>query len=207
MPLHKIEQYNQGGWGIWHIEETEEELAFDAFEQSPAELVSITKRLEWLAARVLIRQLIEQNNFTYNGLVKDQFGKPFLRDLPLQISLTHSFPYVAAQWHTSLPVGIDLEQPKGKLLNVGPRVLSPEEWNDANSDLTKLCIYWCAKEALYKNYGQRGLHFAQQLLVEPFETKLAGFLKGSIHVNDQKQDVTLEYRVENDFVVVLTKHS
>ncbi|NOS91391.1 MAG: 4'-phosphopantetheinyl transferase superfamily protein, partial [Cyclobacteriaceae bacterium] len=153
MPLHKIEQYNQGGWGIWHIEETEEELAFDAFEQAPLELVSTTKRLEWLTARVLIRHLIEQNNFAYNGLIKDKFGKPFLRDLSLQISLTHSFPFVAAQWHKMLPVGIDLEQPKEKLLKVGPRVLSAEEWKDANSDQTKLCIYWCAKEALYKNYG------------------------------------------------------
>ncbi len=207
MPLHKIEQYDQGGWGIWHIEETEEELAFDALEQAPVELVSVTKRLEWLAARVLIKLLIEQNKFEYAGLIKDEFGKPFLRDLPFQISLTHSFPYVAAQWHSSLPVGIDLEQPKGKLLKVGPRVLSPEEWNDANSDLTKLCIYWCAKEALYKIYGRRGLHFAQHLLLEPFDMKLAGFLNGSIHANDQKQNVTLAYRIENDFVVVLTKHS
>jgi 4'-phosphopantetheinyl transferase len=207
MPLHKIEQYNQGGWGIWHIEETEEELAFDALEQAPVELVSVTKRLEWLAARVLIKLLIEQNKFEYAGLIKDEFGKPFLRDLPFQISLTHSFPYVAAQWHSLLPVGIDLEQPKGKLLKVGPRVLSPEEWKDANSDLTKLCIYWCAKEALYKIYGRRGLHFAQHLLVEPFDMKLAGFLKSSIHANDQKQNVTLAYHIENDFVVVLTKHS
>jgi 4'-phosphopantetheinyl transferase len=205
MPLYRIEQQaDQIGWAIWHIEEAEEELAFEAFEQCPVELVSSQKRLEWLAARVLIKVLLTRNNLAYKGLVKDEFGKPFLRELPHSISLTHSFPYVAVQIHSSSSVGIDLEQPKAKLLKVGARVLSELEFADAGSDLTKLCIYWCAKEAMYKIYGQRGLHFSNQLNVEPFDLKKEGFLNGVITVNDQKQTVKLQYRVETDFVLVFT---
>jgi phosphopantetheinyl transferase len=97
-------------------------------------------------------------------------------------------------------VGIDLEQPKEKLLKVAPRVLSNEELIDAGTDIVKHCIYWCAKEALYKLDGKGGLHFSTQLLIKPFERRLEGFIKGRIHQNEFE----LGYQVNNDFVVVYT---
>lgn len=208
MPLYKIEQQAaQSAWGIWRIEEAEEELSGEASEQCPIELASPQKRLEWLAVRVLIKELLKQNKLVYNGLLKDEFGKPFLKELPHQISLTHSFPYVAAQLHSNQSVGIDLEQPKEKLLRVAHRVFSIEELKDAADNLTKLCIYWCAKEAMYKIYGKRGLHFSNQLNISPFELKSEGLLKGIISADSQKQNVNLEYRVENDFILVTTHYS
>ncbi len=208
MPLYKIEQQSsQSVFGIWQITESEVELSVKAFEECPSDLLSPQKRLEWLAVRVLVNELLMQNKLRYSGLLKDEFGKPFLKELPNQISLTHSFPYVAAQLHSVQSVGIDLEQPKEKLLRVAHRVFSIEELNDAATNLTKLCIYWCAKEAMYKIYGKRGLHFSNQLNIDPFELKSEGLLKGTISADSQKQTVILEYRVENDFVMVLTKHS
>jgi 4'-phosphopantetheinyl transferase len=206
MPLYKIENAReQIGWAIWSIEESEPELAFMSFEQCPEEIVSPQKRLEWLAGRVLIKTLLEQNGLPYSGIHKDKFGKPFLRNLDHHISLSHSYPFVAAQLDLNQSVGIDLEQPKEKLLTIGHRVLSPIELSDASNDITKHCVYWCAKEAMYKIYGKRGLHFSNQLNIEPFEMKLAGFLKGTITVNEQKQSVDLIYRIEPNFVLVYTK--
>lgn len=206
MPLFEFEQTgNQCVWGVWHLEETEEELAFSAWEQCPEELISQQKRLEWLAGRVLIKTLLEKIGLEYAGIMKDEFGKPFLKELPLHISLTHSYPYVAAQINQMHSVGIDLEQPKQKLLAIGPRVLSPTELTDAGNDVVKHCVYWCAKEALYKIFGKRGLHFADQLNVEPFALNNSGTLKGVITVNDQKQNVNLIYQLRLDFVLVLTK--
>ena len=136
MPLYKIENTGiESGWAIWHIEESEQELAFIAFEQTPEELYSEPKRLEWLAGRVLIKTLLEHHGLVYSGLHKDEFGKPFLRDLGHHISLSHSYPFVAAQLHVSQSVGIDLEQPKQKLLTIAPRVLSDMELKDAGQDL------------------------------------------------------------------------
>jgi len=206
MPLFKIEHTaKESAWGIWHIAEREEELVFHAAEQCPEELISPSKRLEWLAGRVLIRTLLERVNVSSAGVMKDEFGKPFLKALPHQISLTHSYPYVAAQIDLRHSVGIDLEQPKQKLLAIGPRVLSATELTDAGNNIVKHCVYWCAKEALYKIYGKRGLHFANQLNIEPFLLKESGELKGFITVNGQKQNVNLIYQVHPDFVLVLTK--
>jgi 4'-phosphopantetheinyl transferase len=206
MPLLKIENTgSQSGWAIWLIEESEQELAFSSFEQCPEEIISPQKRLEWLAGRALIKALVEENGLIYSGIHKDEFGKPFLRDLSHQISLSHSYPHVGAQLDLNQAVGIDLEQPKEKLLTIAHRVLSPIELSDAAKDLNKHCIYWCAKEAMYKIYGKKGLHFSHQLNVEPFELNSAGFLKGTITVNDQKQNVDLVYRMEPNFVLVYTK--
>jgi 4'-phosphopantetheinyl transferase len=206
MPLLKIENTSkESGWAIWSIEESEQELSFLSFEQCPEEIISPLKRLEWLAGRVLIKTLLERNSLTYSGIHKDEFGKPYLRDLPHHISLSHSYPYVAAQLDMNQSVGIDLEQPKEKLLAIASRVLSEIELEDASIDLRKHCLYWCAKEAMYKIYGKKRLHFSNQLNVAPFELQLAGFLKGTITVNDQKQNVDLIYQIEPNFVLVYTK--
>ena len=208
MPLFNIEfTGKESAVGIWHIQETEEELAFDAFEQCPEELLSPPKRLEWLAGRVLTKTLLEKINLTYSGIIKDEFGKPFLKELPHSMSLTHSFPYVAAQIDMSSIVGIDLEQPKQKLLAIGSRVLSPTELNNAGNDLTKHCVYWCAKEALYKIYGKRSLHFSTQLNIEPFVLQSSGILNGLISANEQQLPVTLLYRIDTNFVFVYTQTS
>jgi 4'-phosphopantetheinyl transferase EntD len=111
---------------------------------------------------------------------------------------------VAVQLDSNKSVGIDIEQPTEKLLRIAPRVLSMEELENAGSDIRKHCVYWCAKEALYKVYGKRGLHFADQLLVEPFILEETGDLKGTITVREEKLNVALSYEIEPEFVVVYT---
>jgi 4'-phosphopantetheinyl transferase len=206
MPLSKIENSGMhSGSAIWTIEETEQELAYRAFEQCPAEIIHPQKRLEWLAGRVLLRSLLEHHGLSYSGVHKDEFGKPFLRDLAHPISLSHSFPFVAAQFDKTKQVGIDLEQPKEKLLRIAPRVLSASEQKNAGNNVIKHCVYWCAKEALYKIHGKRALHFVDQLNIEPFELSQNGNLKGTITVNEHKQSVDLVYQISEYYVLVLTK--
>ena len=208
MPLSKIEVTgNQRGWAIWFINESEEELAFQSFEQCPEEIISKQKRLEWLAGRALLNSLLAKHDLTYSGTSKDDFGKPFLKDLPHHISLSHSYPYVAAQLDLDQSVGVDLEQPKEKLLIIAARILSPSELFDAGEDVVKHCIYWCAKESLYKIDGKRGLHFSNQLNLEPFTLQKNGELKGIITTKEQKLSVNLIYQVESDYVFVHTKTS
>jgi phosphopantetheinyl transferase len=116
MPLYKLKNTGtESAWGIWKVEESAEELAFTAFEEAPEGIIHITKRLEWLASRVLVRTLLEQNDLPYSGIHKDEFGKPFLRELTHHISLSHAYPYVAVQLDSNKSVGIDIEQPTEKL--------------------------------------------------------------------------------------------
>ncbi|MCU0420498.1 MAG: 4'-phosphopantetheinyl transferase superfamily protein, partial [Cyclobacteriaceae bacterium] len=174
----------QSAWGLWYISENEQELGFEAMESCPEDIVNPQKRLEWLAGRALVRALVENSGLTYAGVKKDAYGKPALKDLPHRVSLSHSFPYVAAQVDRDQEVGIDLEQPKQKLLTIAHRVLSPAEQQNAGEDVVKHCVYWCAKEALYKIHGKRGLHFATQLLIDPFALSSAGTLHGHIVAED-----------------------
>jgi 4'-phosphopantetheinyl transferase len=202
MPITKIDiDKKNGGLAIWKIDESEADLAFHAQEQCPEEIISSQKRLEWLAGRNVITALTEKMDLNYNGLHKNEFGKPFLKGLSIEVSLTHSYPYVAAQLSLHKPVGIDLEQPKEKLLAIAARVLSPEELKDAGTDIVKHCVYWCSKEALYKIDGKKGLHFSNQLNIQPFTLQKNGSLQGTItrHV---KQLIDLMYLVEPEFVLV-----
>jgi 4'-phosphopantetheinyl transferase len=149
--------------------------------------------------------MVAMNNQVYRGVLKDEYGRPFLNELPGHISLSHSYPYVAAQIANTRPVGIDLEQPKQKLLRVAGRVLNPAELSDAGKDVAKTCIYWCAKEALYKIHGKGSLVFSRDLFVQPFQKEMNGVLKGYIRVDEGRELFTLHYSVERDFVLVFTK--
>jgi len=206
MPLVKMEKTaKQSGWAIWFVTETDEELESLCVEECPPEIMRFQKKLEWMAGRVLIKTLVEQQGLVYQGLRKDEFGKPFLKEHSHQISLSHSFPYVAAQIDIQQAVGIDVEQPKQKLLKVAPRVMADYELADAGQDLLKHCVYWCAKEALYKTYGKRGLIFSNHLNVEPFTLRNSGELKGRIEDNGVEKKVTLCYSVQPFYVLVYTK--
>ncbi len=204
MPLHQIQQTGkQSGWAIWQINESIEELANKIIGKPPAEITHENKKLEWLAARHLVLSLANHLGLRYFGIRKDAFGKPFLEKYPHQLSVSHSFPYVAAQIDYDHPVGIDLEQPREKILKIAPRIFSSSELADAGKDIVKNTVYWCAKEAMYKIHGQGGLHFSNQLTVEPFQLQEKGRLRGLIS-NGKKIDVALSYQVTDDFVMVYT---
>lgn len=126
------------------------------------------QRVEWLACRVAVRQLVERQGLSYAGLEKDTFGKPHLVGAPGAISLSHTGGWAAAVLHRSRSVGIDIEPIRDQFQRVVPRVLSNDEIAHANGDPGRLAVYWCAKEALYKLYGKRNLTFREHLHVEPF---------------------------------------
>lgn len=205
MPLSKIETMGpQGAWGLWFISEDEADLSYLSYESSPEDIIHPQKRLEYLAGRALIKTLVESLHLAYEGIRKDEFGKPFLKVHPHAISLSHSYPYVAAQIDRYMPVGIDVEQVKEKLRQVGPRILSAGEVADAGDSLVKLCIYWCAKESLYKIYGKRNLLFSDHLKIQPYPLKEAGSLRGTIDAGPEPMHVRLEYQVTKEYVIVYT---
>ncbi len=205
MPLREFHQIaTQGGWAIWHITENETQLANGIIGNVPDEIINDKKRLEWLGSRQLVLTLCNHLGLRYFGIRKDEFGKPFLEKYPHHLSLSHSFPFVAAQIDYDRPVGIDLEQPRQKLLNIAPRIMSPTELKDAGAEVIKHCVYWCAKETMFKIHGKGGLHFNNQLNVEPFLLQEEGSLIGMITENGRDNRIELSYEVNPDFVLVYT---
>ena len=208
MPVHKINWNSLAdGWGVWHIAEDEQELSSIILpgDACPEEITNPRKRLEWLAGRVLLKKMIEESRLAYQGIVKDEFGKPFLQNLPHQISLSNSFPFVAVQVHPEQSVGIDLEQPRSKLFSVMRRVLTDDEWNDGANNLKKLCVYWCAKEAMYKIYGKRSLIFTEQILLQPFSLGQQGSVFGTIHDETDTHEIVLNYYIQPQYILVTTR--
>ena len=206
MPQVKIQkQGKESGWALWFITESEEELSSLIGTNCPTEIINYQKQLEWLAGRALMKTLVEFNGLSYTGIRKDQYGKPFLNELPHQISLSHSFPYVAGQIDPTHAVGVDVEQPKEKLLKIAHRIMNAEELEDAGTNIIKHCIYWCAKETLYKIYGKRELSFSDHLNLKPFELEKSGSLKGTIRANSGEKTINLAYSVQADYVLVYTQ--
>ena len=207
MPLEIFEMGNQRAWALWRISESEAQIAelLRSSEPIPASISNAEKRLEWLTGRLLTQSLLESFNLPYTGIVKDAFGKPFVKNSPAHLSLTHSFPLVGAILDQRHEVGIDLEQPKEKLLRVAARVLSPSELSDAGSDIIKHCVYWCSKETLIKIHGRKDLTLSRDLIVQPFNLASEGNITGRIIVNAVERLIPLYYRIFKQFVVVFNR--
>lgn len=148
------------------------------------------QRIEWLACRVAVRQLVKRQGLTYAGLQKDECGKPHLIDRLGEVSLSHTGGWAAAAWHRSRPVGIDVEPVREQFSRVVPRVLSADEIAHADGDPGRLAVYWCAKEALCKLYGKRNLIFREHLHVEPFADG-ADTLIGHVRLPDHEEQLQI----------------
>ncbi len=207
MPLFWIDSFSPAGAvAVWSIREEADELSFHAGDMiAPDEVVHPRKRQEWLAGRSAARVLAQRFRLPEISIDKDEFGKPYIRDSPTALSLTHSFPYAAAILHRNESVGIDLEQPSEKILKIRSRFMSPAELEDAADSIPKLTLYWCAKEALYKWWGKRGIHFSTELYVSPFAMDETGDLPAQVRKETRVFSVPLYYRVFPDFVMVYTK--
>ena len=181
-------------WMIWEI--TEDLSFFQTFPENwttnkDQEIVS-QKKLESSAARFSLWSLCQQISEGPWDLRKDERNRPYFDQSDYHISLSHSFPFVAAIISHKKSVGIDLERFGRQVEKIGPRFLSAEEWNrwqDSHSDLTKA---WTCKEAIYKAMGVPGLAFQQDIQLPSFANN-----PFKIHVRDKK--ITISTEVFQDF--------
>ncbi len=207
MPLQKIEDNHGNPWGLWKIEEDETQLEAVAasVERIPEAIRHPHKRLEWYAARVLVKKLMQRCGLTFQGIVKDAFGKPFPAGSSYQLSLSHSYPHVAAYLHATESVGIDIEPPRSSLITIAPRILHPSELAFAGDDVNTHCVIWCAKEVLVKVHGRKDLIFSKNLRISPFSINSKGYFSGSIIVGSNETRVRLYYEMQPAFALVLNK--
>jgi 4'-phosphopantetheinyl transferase len=135
------------------------------------------KRLELLAARYAAKVIVTELGGDFNGIAKDEYGKPYLVDNEWEMSLTHTSKYVAVALHKSQKIGVDLEKPSAKMWRIQKRLFSSEEIAAINNDLSTMSIYWSAKEALYKIYGKRGMDFMENMSLQQTTKGFIGNIK------------------------------
>ncbi len=197
MPLY----YSHNGPGyriaIWRITEDAE---FFNQQFLSAEITNESKQLQWLATRHLVNELAGRNC----EVLKDEFGKPFIKGSTQKISITHTALFAGVILSDKQDVGIDLEMITPKVDRIAHKFLYPEELASIKADekIEKLILYWSAKEALYKLHGRRQLEFKSQLLIQPFNLQLKGTLSAAIKASDMNvQDLPLHYEFFEDHVL------
>ncbi|MDH5396569.1 MAG: 4'-phosphopantetheinyl transferase superfamily protein [Cyclobacteriaceae bacterium] len=197
--------------GIWDITESlsalEQQLDIKMEDNSHLPLTHEKKRAEWFSTRIMAREMMGYMGWSYHGIFKDQFGKPHFKHTSVQVSVTHSFPFVSVLIDKTKPVGIDMEYPNVKLLKIARRFLSEDELTFIDPNDTKmLAIAWGAKEALYKLHGRRKLSFREQLLLDPYTAENnEGQFSGKI-IDENIENYDLKYKIfeKNDYILVFT---
>ncbi len=208
MPIILQKKYTSGTHlAVWQITESHDELQSMLPSEilTDAELANIhhpQKQVEFFCSRLTIKFLTDFLDIKYFGIKKDEFGKPYLVGTNWQMSLTHTIDYVAVVMHPMQALGIDMEKPSEKLRKIANRMMSENEVKDANDDLEKLCIYWSAKEALYKLYGKRSVDFRENLFISPFQ-KGASKIIGRLKINEIDEEYSIFIENIAEYVLVV----
>ncbi len=205
MPLvnHFITEKN-GQLAVWHITENEaffrSKLLLTDAEIAALDGLKGRRKIESLAGKYVVQLLVDG---AYK-VVKDEFGKPHLEGSDLQISISHSAHWAVAIVSPNI-VGIDIQQVTPRLDKIAWRVMNDNKLQqlDKTHRLDHLHAYWCAKEALYKAYGWRGLDFRKNIVIEPFIFPENGLKMGEfLRVTEGS---VLTEKIEKKFTIYLGK--
>jgi len=196
-------------FAIWKIEEEADELysqlQLNEGEKAYYEHLGIGKRkLHWLSTRVLLRKMLRTED--YIDCKVDIHGKPYLVNVPYHISLSHSFDYAAVMISKS-PVGIDIEQVKEKVERIANKFMRKEEmaFISEKNKIKQLYVCWCAKEAVYKCFGQKEVSFADNILLKPFEFEGHGVVEARLFKEGIDLNYTVGYLQYEDYMVGYVK--
>ena len=194
--------------GVWHITETEEELArITSVPTDELEEISYIKseslRKQKYAVRALLDAMFEEKVY----LSHHDNGKPYIENCVTNISITHTENYVAMILNDNQEVGIDIESLSRDFSAVEKKALSEDEIDDLEDDGTdrneQLAISWCAKEAIYKMLGQYHVNFAEQIEVERFRPRDDGELEATFIGKDgYEEEYELSYMTFDNHVLV-----
>lgn len=199
MPLLLTKKIDAHTWlGIWQLQEPEADLYAALPPHADVSAlegkVHPRRRQEWLASRVLVYRLLQ--NFTSEPLVlaRTEEGMPFFPGNPLHVSITHSPRLAAVILSDIYKVGIDIELITPKALRVADKFLTEAEKAHTASDETKTCLYWSAKETLYKLYSRKRLVLRENLLLRPAPEP--NVLLGRVHTGNFSK----LYRIQHDTI-------
>jgi len=136
---------------IWKIEESIDEL-IELTDQT-TDIKNEIKRKEFYASRILIEKMCEELDINFEGIKKDDNGKPHLINSRYHISISHKFPYVSVIFDIK-KCGVDIERIDEKVKKIKSKFLNEDEELVIGENLKKLVEYWSMKETAYKVSGK-----------------------------------------------------
>ncbi len=205
MPLWKTWEEDEGRWGIWQVTETPEELrdclSDTKVQQELDRLKAPSRRLEYLAVRVLLKTLCGKEV----RIGHEPSGKPFLWDDSRRISISHTRNYVAVGLHATASPGIDIEMYGDRVRKVASRFVREDEISGRDSmepreELYQLLLHWSAKETMFKMLDCQEVDFLSHLKVEPFKLAASGVFRGESFRLGFPQHFMIHYLIHPEFV-------
>jgi phosphopantetheinyl transferase len=180
MPFYKKIERPDFKIGIWQI--TEQLDFFKKRFSATIQIQNENKQLQWYASRHLLNEMLG----TLSEIMKDETGKPVLKNSSAQISVSHTANFAAVMLSDNFSVGVDLETINPKIVRVAGKFLREDEISAIAREekIEKLILYWSAKESLYKFYSKGKIDFTSELLIAPFELKANGELNAEIRAKD-----------------------
>ena len=169
MPVFKIFTEKNSKIGIWKLEENPEELEplifsllTDEEKEKYKAFKSISRRREWLATRILLREM--RRSAFYTPIEYGPTCKPFLKNE--YIGISHSRSFVAIITSLKSDVAIDIEKISPKAVRISQKFMNEQEKNffSAVSEYD-MSLLWSMKETVYKFYGEKELSFKDKIIV------------------------------------------
>ena len=208
MPLKlHFEDRDSTEWAIWETTEPEgffmQDMPLFPEEKEEIDGLNERKRYEWLASRHLLHHMSGRD--MRGACLKDEFGKPYLKDSSHHISLSHSRDMVAVMASPS-SCGIDIQYRVDKIYRIADKFINEPEKamiSKLSDPITSLHIIWGAKESLYKAYGRKKLDFRTNMHIQPFDPhQTAGHTTGVISTEHFRAQYDIHFRILTDLVLV-----
>ena len=190
---------------IWKIEESTSTLKENIIlsEDSSTRLNSMKSELHQKGF-LSIRHLLKEVGYSDLDVIYDRYGKPHLKDGKF-ISITHSYIFTGIIISEKVPVGIDIEKQREKIVKIAHKFTPFEAYKTiANVDalIRKLTIVWGAKESLYKIYGKKKLLFLHHIYIEDFKFNDKK-TKGEIRYNGAILSYNIEFFEFEEYTCVV----
>ena len=155
--------------GIWRIEEPEQ-FFLEKVPRNPA-VTHPYKHLQHLAGRYLLPLMAP--DFPLEQIRIADTRKPFLTDDQFHFSISHCGFYAAALISETNRVGVDIELVTPRIALIAPKFLHATEQGFLNEwvqlpqiHLQLLTILWSSKEAIFKWYGNGGVDFSEDIVLQ-----------------------------------------
>ena len=209
MPNYAHHTFEHGGIAFWHITETADELyaqlCTTKYDTQLAEKKNDARRAEWLAVRLLIKELFGPDaEVAYHPT-----GRPYLKNSTTHISISHTKGFAAVAYHHEVPLGMDIEYLSSRVERIASRFTTQTEASyidvcDEDARQMYHLINWSAKETLYKLFDDtRKAEFKEAFHIAPYTLSGNGTLSTTICDADStsaEEVVEVVYQVYPDFV-------
>jgi 4'-phosphopantetheinyl transferase len=155
------------------------------------------RKLQWLASRFLLKYILEAAEFP--ELVYNEYGKPFLKNSSLHISISHTGKFVSVIISDN-KTAIDIEVISPRIEKISSKFMHPSEFLmlDENTRTEQLFLHWSAKETMFKWSDENGIDFKNELQISPYKFKTQGILNAGIIRNHERVKLSVSYRILQD---------